>query len=147
MGAAARFVFAAPVDDRLGMCGDARRVMGSIERALAAGLDRMKWLLVIFLLLMTGFAGAQSTSARSDHPMDFGTEGLNFPPIVFTNPLTPRTAELIGAAYRHQDPTVWKRVQYVADLGQTERAEAAPFLVDAMKDSAPEVRAEATRSA
>src|SRR5437764_770813 len=147
MGAAARSVFAAPVDDRLGMRGNAHRVVGSIERSVAAGLVRMQWYFAILLLLMAGFAGAEPTSAPSDDRMDFGTELLVFPPIVFTNPLTARTAELIGQAYRHQDPIVWKRVQYVADLGQTARPEAAPFLVDAMKDPAPAVRAEAARSA
>src|SRR5689334_23195431 len=101
----------------------------------------MKWFVAIFVLLMSGFAGAEPASAPADDRMDFGTEGLVFPPLVFTNPVTARTAGLIGDAYRHQDPLVWKRVQYVAELGQTARTDAAPFLIDAMKDAAPEVRA------
>src|SRR5437868_4749230 len=147
MGTAAGSVFASPVDNRIGMRRDARGVVGSIERAPAAGLARMKWFCVIFVLLTSGFVGAESTSAPADDRMDFGTEGLVFPPVVFTNPLTARTAQLIGEAYRHQDPIVWKRVQYVAELGQAARPEAAPFLIDAMKDAAPAVRAEAASSA
>lgn len=107
----------------------------------------MKWFVAIFVLLMSGFAGAEPASARADDRMDFGTEGLVFPPLVFTNPVTARTARLIGDAYQRQNPLVWKRVQYVAELGRTSRTEAAPFLIDAMKDLAPEVRAEAARSA
>src|SRR5438034_2089780 len=109
MGAAARFVFAALVDDRVGMRGDARCVVGSIERAIAAGIDRMKSFVAMLLLLTCGFTGAQPASAPANDQMDFGTEGLVFPPIVFINPLTARTAQLIGEAYRHHDPIVWKR--------------------------------------
>src|SRR4051812_17950766 len=98
MGAAARFVLASPVDNRIGMRGDAGGVVGSIERSFAAGIGRMKWSVAIFVLLMSGFAGAGPASAPADDRMDFGTEGLTFPPMVFTNPLTARTAQLIGEA-------------------------------------------------
>jgi HEAT repeat protein len=59
----------------------------------------------------------------------------------------PRTAQLLGDAYRRHEPLVWKRVQYIADIGQVAQAAGSPYLVDAMKDDAPPVRAEAARAA
>jgi HEAT repeat protein len=82
-----------------------------------------------------------------DGRLDFGVEGLIFPPIVILNGHTPRSAELLGAAYRRQEPLVWKRTQLVADIGEVRQAAGAPYLIDAMKDAAPQVRAEAARAA
>ena len=88
---------------------------------------------------------AQTTSP--DGRLDFGVDGLQFPPVVIVNGHTPRTAELLGEAYRRREPIVWKRVQYVADLGQVRLAAGAPFVIEAMSDPAPQVRAEAARAA
>jgi HEAT repeat protein len=79
--------------------------------------------------------------------LDFGVEGLQFPPVVIVNGHAPRTAELLGEAYRRREPLVWKRTQYVADLGQVSLAAGASFVIEAMSDPAAPVRAEAARSA
>src|SRR5687768_6478939 len=116
----------------------------------------MRVLLVITLSLASaGVAGAQTTAPAAkvtpaaaaatsapDGRLDFGVEGLEFPPVIVVNGHTPRTAELLGEAYRRQEPLVWKRVQYVADLGQVALPAASPFLIEAMQDAAPQVRAE-----
>src|SRR5688500_17397399 len=62
----------------------------------------------------------------ADGRLDFGAEGLTFPPIVIVNKHRPRTAELLGEAYRRREPLVWKRVQYVTDLGQVALPAGAP---------------------
>src|SRR5437762_2623543 len=98
------------------------------------------------LFALPVFASAQTTNP-SDKQLDFGAEGLVIPPAVIVNGHTPRTAQLLGDAYRRHEPVVWKRVQYVSDLGETAQPAAAPYLIDAMKDDSPAVRAEAARSA
>ncbi len=91
-------------------------------------------------------ATAQSTQAVEPQ-LDFGVEGLIFPPPQSVNAHTPRTAQLLGEAYRRHEPLNWKRAQYVAALGRIGLADSAAYLADAMKDPAPLVRAEAARSA
>jgi HEAT repeat protein len=104
---------------------------------------------MIFCLAFVGVTSAQTTttSLPASGQLDFGVEGLSFPPVVTVNGHTPRTAQLLGEAYRRREPLVWKRVQYVADIGQVALPAGAPYLVDAMKDDAPPVRAQAARSA
>jgi HEAT repeat protein len=101
-------------------------------------------LLICFVAIAP--ASAQTTQSTRDQ-LDFGADGLNIPPIVVVNGHTPRTAQLLGDAYRKHDPLLWKRVQLVGELGQTGLLDAEPFLMGAMKDAAPEVRAQAARSA
>src|SRR5688572_23878566 len=100
---------------------------------------------VITLLSLTTNVLAQT--APADGMLDFGDDGLSIPPVVIVNGHTARTAELLGEAYRRGEPLVWKRAQYVADLGRVAQPAAAPFLIEAMKDESPQVRAEAARSA
>ena len=106
--------------------------------------------LCLVILLMSASAAAQTTApttAAVDEMLDFGVEGLVFPPVLITNGHAPRTAQLLGEAYRRRDPVVWKRVQIIADLGRVALPEATPYLSEALKDPAPGVRAEAARSA
>ena len=105
---------------------------------------RMTWLAI---LLATTMARAQATRpGMPDGKLDFGTEGLEFQPATIVHGHTDRTAQLLGEAYRRNDPLEWRRVRLVADLGQVGLAGAAPFVVDAMKDQSSAVRAEAARS-
>src|SRR3954470_975781 len=97
-------------------------------------------------LMFSQSLAAQTTQSTGDK-LDFGLEGLVIPPLQILGGHTSRTAQLLGEAYRRQEPVVAKRVQYVAELGQVALPDAAPYLLDAMKDSAPEVRAQAARSA
>jgi HEAT repeat protein len=103
---------------------------------------------IILVAALAGVVAAQTTQpALPDGRLDFGVEGLTFPPVVIVNGHTPRTAELLGEAYRRREPLVWKRTQYVADLGHVMLAAGAPFVIEAMADPAPQVRAEAARAA
>lgn len=104
----------------------------------------MKRMTIILVLALRGLMFAQTTAPAH---LDFGSEGLVFPPVTIANGHSQRTAQLLGEAYRRNEPLVWKRVQYVADLGAVVLPAAAPYLIDAMKDPAAEVRAEAARSA
>src|SRR3954469_15790888 len=99
----------------------------------------------ILCLALIAAAPAPATSPSSDGQLDYGVEGLAFPPIVIVNGHTPRTAQLLGEAYRRHEPLVWKRVQYIADIGQVAQAAGSPYLIEAMKDDAPQVRAETAR--
>src|SRR4051812_41505425 len=81
---------------------------------------------------------AQTTSPSSEQ-LDFGREGLSFQAPVRVNGHVPRTAELLGEAYRRGEPLVWKRVQLVSDLGQVGVPAAAPYLAEAMRDPTPAV--------
>jgi len=114
----------------------------------------MKHALVAIILLVTLVRAvlAQTTQATTpatspDGKLDYGVEGLTFPPVVVINGHSARTAELLGDAYRRREPLVWKRTQYVADLGAVALPAGAPFVIDAMSDPAPHVRAEAARAA
>ena len=98
------------------------------------------------ILVLASVANAQTTQP-ADGKLDFGAEGLVFPPARVVNGHAPRTAQLLGEAYRRNEPLEWRRVRLIADLGQVARSEGAPFLMDAMKDPSPAVRAEAARSA
>src|SRR5687768_11348146 len=101
-------------------------------------------------LALVGVAAAQTTQATKpvdNDQLDFGAEGLIFPPPLIVNGHKPRTAKLLGEAYRKNEPLVWKRVQHVAELGLVALPETTPYLIDAMKDPSPAVRAEAARSA
>jgi HEAT repeat protein len=98
------------------------------------------------ILVLACVATAQTTQL-ADGKLDFGAEGLVFPPAQVVNGHGPRTAQLLGEAYRRNEPLEWRRVRLIADLGQVARSEGAPFLMDAMKDPSPAVRAEAARSA
>ncbi|MDQ3440942.1 MAG: HEAT repeat domain-containing protein, partial [Planctomycetota bacterium] len=102
--------------------------------------------MLLAILLLTTVATAQTTQP-TDGKLDFGADGLVFPPAQVVNGHTPRTAQLLGEAYRRNDPLEWRRVQLVADLGQVALPDGAPFVMDAMKDPSPAVRAEAARSA
>jgi HEAT repeat protein len=103
---------------------------------------------VILVVALGHLVAAQTTQPTlADGKLDFGVEGLTFPPVVIVNGHTPRTAELLGDAYRRREPLVWKRAQYVADLGQVALSAGAPFVIEAMSDPAPQVRAEAARAA
>jgi len=107
---------------------------------------------ILFSVVIAASVGAQTTNSApttlpANGQLDFGVEGLVFPPPLVANGHTPRTAQLLGEAYRRKEPLVWKRVQYVADLGRVALPAATPYLIDAMKDAAPQVRAEAARSA
>src|SRR5436309_12447021 len=139
MGDAARSLRSAPVDDRRGVPRDARGVVGPTECAVATGMKTMRLPGTIFLLLILSRAAVGQTTKTVDDQLDFGTEGLTFPPVVMINGHTPRTAQLLGEAYRQHEPLVWKRVQYVSDLGQVRLPETSPYLTDAMKDASPAV--------
>ena len=102
--------------------------------------------MLVAILVLTSVANAQTTQP-ADGKLDFGAEGLVFPPAQVVNAHTPRTAQLLGEAYRRNEPLEWRRVRLVADLGQVARSEGVPFVMDAMKDPSPAVRAEAARSA
>jgi hypothetical protein len=78
--------------------------------------------------------------------MDFGMEGLGIVPVKIVNGHTPRTAQLLGEAYRRHDPSAAQRAQYVAELGLVALPEGAAYVIDGMKDGSPLVRAEAARS-
>ena len=101
---------------------------------------------VLAALLFASALGAQSTRSN-DGKLDFGTAGLVFEPATVTPGHTDRTAQLLGEAYRRSEPLEWRRVRLIADLGQVSLPSAAPFVMDAMKDASPAVRAEAARSA
>src|SRR5829696_8699030 len=88
-----------------------------------------------------------ATTRSADALLDFGAEGLVMPPATIVNSQKPRTAQLLGEAYRRKDPLVWKRVQLVSELGLTRLPEAAPYVAEAMTDPEPAVRAEAARAA
>src|SRR5947208_979036 len=103
---------------------------------------------VVARLALGGFAFGQTTASSTPvERLDFGAEGLVIPPATIVNTHTPRTAQLLGEAYRRNDPLVWKRVQYIAEMGEAGLGAAAPFVSQAMKDPAPQVRAEAARAA
>src|SRR3954469_24748059 len=83
-------------------------------------------LIVMCVMLRPPFARAQAktsttsiTRAAADAMLDFSADGLAIPPMVVLNGHTPRTAQLLGEAYRRRDPLVWKRVQLVGELGLT----------------------------
>src|SRR5258705_283226 len=117
MGSGARSLFASPVDDRRRVRGDARRLVGSPERAAA---PRLMMVIAIRAAISCRalFAATAQTTAPGEQQLGFGTEGLVIPPVQFVNGHTPRTAQLLGEAYRRHEPLVWKRVQYVAELGE-----------------------------
>jgi HEAT repeat protein len=102
---------------------------------------------IVAVAALAGGAAAGQTTQSGEETLDFGTEGLAFPPVVTVNGHTPRTAQLLGEAYRRREPVVSKRVNYIADLGQVALPAAAPYLAEAMNDPSPQVRAEAARSA
>src|SRR5688572_25638469 len=114
---------------------------------------RVLTLAILCMMLVAGaFAQPDTTLTTSSttpatEKLDFGSEGLTFPPVVYVNSHSDRTAQLLGDAYRRRDPLIWKRAQHVADLGRVALPAAAPYLLDAMKDPSPAVRAEAARSA
>ena len=56
--------------------------------------------LITSLALIATAAGQTTRSA--DDRLDFGTEGLVFPPIVLVNGHTPRTAQLLELALFHR---------------------------------------------
>ena len=105
--------------------------------------------IVMAVIVASAFAltTTPATTGPADGKLDFGEEGLAFPPAVPVNAHTSRTAQLLGDAYRKKDPLEWKRVQFVADLGQVALSASAPYLIDAMRDESPAVRAQAARSA
>src|SRR3954447_18119905 len=92
-------------------------------------------------VLCVALAGAcdgvfgQST-APGNGPMDYGAVGLSFPPAVVVSGHVPRTAQLLGEAYRRKDPVVANRVRLICELGQTGIAAAAPYIAEAMADPA-----------
>lgn len=98
------------------------------------------------ILALACVAGAQTT-APLDKKLDFGAEGLFFPPATIVNAHVPRTAQLLGDAYRRNEPLEWRRVQLVGEIGEVALPAGAPYLVHATKDQSPAVRAEAARSA
>jgi len=105
---------------------------------------------ILLSFLLVAAADAQTvpaTQASADGRLEYGVEGLAFPPVVILNGHTPRTAQLLGEAYRKHEPLVWKRVQYIADIGQAQQPAGSPYLIEAMTDAAAQVRAEAARSA
>src|SRR2546423_3101987 len=104
---------------------------------------------VVAQLALGGLAFGQTTASSIpvDERLDFGAEGLVIPPATIVNTHTPRTAQLLGEAYRRNDPLVWKRVQYVAEMGEAGLGGAAPFVSQAMNDPAPPGGAEAARAA
>jgi len=108
--------------------------------------NKLHHLATLTCLVLASAATAQTTKSAADK-MDFGAEGLIFPPIQIVNGHIPRTAQLLGQAYLRREPLVWKRVQLISDLGQVALSAGSPYLVEAMRDPAPEVRAEASRSA
>src|SRR5689334_15222765 len=91
--------------------------------------------------------GRAQATAPADGAMDFGTAGLTFPPAQVVSGHVPRTAELLGEAYRRRDPVVATRVRLVCELGTTGIPAAAPYVGEAMSDPAAAVRAEAARAA
>jgi HEAT repeat protein len=101
---------------------------------------------LLFIFAFTSVASAQTTQP-GDGKLDFGDEGLVFPQPTIVNAHVPRTAQLLGEAYRKKDPLEARRVQLIADLGRTAQPAAAPYVIEAMKDDSPAVRAEAARSA
>jgi HEAT repeat protein len=119
------------------------------ERSFGVPQDDRRRIPIAFtfiLALLSSVTHAQTT-APLDKKLDYGDEGLIFPPAVSINGHVPRTAQLLGDAYRAKQPLEWRRVQLVADLGRVTLPAAGPYLVDAMTDVAPAARAEAARSA
>src|SRR3954469_19386782 len=99
MGCGARSLFASSVDNGRRLRGDARRFMDSPERASATRLMMSIAIRIAFCCLVLSTAVAQTT-APSDQPLGFGTQGLVIPPVQLINGHTPRTAQLLGEAYR-----------------------------------------------
>jgi HEAT repeat protein len=95
---------------------------------------------------LTCTAGAQAASLP-DAALDWGREGLTIPPAQVINAHTPRTAQLLGAAYHNEKTLVWKRAQYVAELGLVQMKAGVPYIVEAIADPSPLVRSEAARAA
>jgi HEAT repeat protein len=103
-------------------------------------------LITILAMLLTIPLSAQTTHSADDK-LDFGEEGMTFPPTVIVNGHTDRTAQLLGEAYRRKEPLVWKRAQLIAELGRVALPAGAPCVKEAMKEESGQVRAEAARAA
>src|SRR2546423_3406180 len=103
---------------------------------------------VVAQLALGGLAFGQTTASSIpvDERLDFGAEGLVIPPATIVNTHTPRTAQLLGEAYRRNDPLVWKRVQYIAEMGEAGVGGGAPVVGPGGKEPAPPGRAEAGRA-
>jgi HEAT repeat protein len=104
-------------------------------------------ILLLFASLMLAHSALAQSSQPLHEPLDFGIEGLVIPPAVTVHAHTPRTPQLLGEAYRRHEALVWKRAQYVAELGAVGLPAGGAYLAEAMKDPAASVRGEAARSA
>lgn len=82
-----------------------------------------------------------------DGRMDFGSEGIDFPPATRVNTTLPRTAELLGEAIRGEKQFWYRRAQWVQELGRCKLPEVAVYLREAMADPVPQVRAQAAAAA
>ena len=107
--------------------------------------DKAFMIVLLSVVTVGRFAIAQPPTP-SQPLLDWGSEGLEFPPIVMINGHTPRTAQLLGAAYSNEK-LVWKRAQYTAELGLAAQQAGAVYLAEAMTDPSPLVRSEAARAA
>src|SRR3954453_2848271 len=111
-------------------------------------LPNRAWLLAIVAWLAASAVALRGqTTAPTAEKLDFGADGLVIPSIQVINAHSPRTAQLLGEAYRRHEPLVWKRAQCVAELGLVALPAASPYVIEAIKDPAPQVRAQAARSA
>ncbi len=88
-----------------------------------------------------------SMPATPDGRAGFGFLGLDIPPAIEQVTASARTVQLIAEALRQPRVPVAQRVILVADLGRTRRADAGRFIVDAMGDPSPLVRAQAAIAA
>lgn len=98
------------------------------------------------VLALGGIASAQPVMAP-DGRMDYGDEGIDFPPATQINATLPRTVELLGQAIAGETQFWFRRAQWVQELGRCKMPEAAPYLRLAMADPAPQVRAQAAAAA
>lgn len=118
--------------------------------AMITMLKQLRSAVAVFALVLTpplaGVAMGQSTQP-APQTLDFGMEGLTFPPAIIVNAHVPRTADLLGAASQQKEAPTWVRSQYVAELGETGLPAASKYLIEGTKDSSAEIRAQAVRSA
>jgi len=87
-------------------------------------------------------ATATSADVLPDGRLDYGLEGLPIPPAPWRNGTSPRTVQLLGDAVSRAK-TLADAVRYTREVAACELASSIAPLKNLMKDSRPEVRAEA----
>jgi hypothetical protein len=102
---------------------------------------------MVAIVLACAMPASAEAVMGPDGRMDFGVEGIDFPPAVQVNGTSPRTVELLGEAIAGEKRFWFRRAQWVQELGRCKMAQAAPYLRQAMADPEGRVRAQAAAAA